>query len=192
MREAELILASASPRRAELLAQVGVRFTVQPADIDESPAESESAEDYVRRMAREKAEAVVHNGETALPVLAADTSVVVNGEILGKPGDRDEARRMLGRLSDRCHEVLTAVCLMWQGRQYESLSRSEVCFGPLDDGQISQYLATGEADDKAGAYGIQGHAAAFVRSMSGSYSGIVGLPLYETVNLLREARLENE
>ena len=181
-----LILASQSPRRAELLKQVGLAFVVQPADIDETPRAGEAPEDYVLRMAREKAGAIAASAPEDA-VLAADTSVVVDGDILGKPGDRREAAAMLRRLSDRRHQVISAVALQYRGAIHTTLVVSEVGFAALDEAVIADYLRSGEADDKAGAYGIQGRAAAFICHLAGSYSGVVGLPLYETVTLLREA-----
>lgn len=196
-----LILASASPRRAELLQQIGVEFTVRPAAIDEAPTSGEAAVDYVRRMAREKAEAVAAQLDSGLTVLGADTSVVIvasNGaeRILGKPQDRGHARQMLMALANRSHQVLSAVCMVrWQAgaiQHWQALSRSEVSFGPLAEAELDRYLASGEADDKAGAYGIQGRAAQFICHLSGSYSGVMGLPLFETVALMREAGVNYE
>ncbi|MGJ8687808.1 MAG: Maf family protein [Spongiibacteraceae bacterium] len=182
-----LILASKSPRRAELLRQIGEPFQVLVSDIDETPMPGETATDYVLRMAIEKAQAA----EVASPalVLAADTSVIVDGEIWGKPRDRDDAAAMLAGLSNRRHQVITAIALRDDINIATAVSYTEVEFSELDSATIDNYLASGEADDKAGAYGIQGLAAKFVCSLSGSYSGVVGLPLYETAALLRAARL---
>lgn len=178
-----LILASQSPRRAELLTQIGLSFSVCPADIDESPKPGEQANHYVLRMAEEKASALAGNGQCA--VLGADTAVIIDGKILGKPVDRNEAATMLRRLQGRCHQVYTAIALLYGGRCRSELVVTEVQFAPLEAAQIADYLASGEADDKAGGYGIQGRAGAFVSSLSGSYSAVVGLPLCETVAMLR-------
>ncbi len=183
-----VILASQSPRRRELLEQIGVGFKVIAADIDESPMAKEDAAKYVQRMATEKALAVV-NRAAGVPVIAADTSVIVDGDILGKPESRLGAEAMLTRLSGRSHQVMTAVALYHDGRIRLKLSVTDVSFSDLSIAQIRAYLATGDADDKAGAYGIQGVAGQFVRHISGSYSGVMGLPLYETAALLRDAEI---
>lgn len=183
-----VILASQSPRRRELLEQIGVGFKVIAADIDESPMAKEDAAQYVQRMATEKALAVV-NRAAGVPVIAADTSVIVDGDILGKPESRLGAEAMLTRLSGRSHQVMTAVALYHDGRIRLKLSVTDVSFSDLSIAQIRAYLATGDADDKAGAYGIQGVAGQFVRHISGSYSGVMGLPLYETAALLRDAEI---
>lgn len=179
-----LLLASASPRRAELLDQLGLRYRVQPADIDETPRDNEQATAYVARMADEKAAALwpIHAGDI---VLAADTAIAVDGEILGKPRSRDEAGAMLSRLSGRSHQVITSVAAHDQCRQLSEQVVTTVWFAALNDASIEAYIATGEADDKAGSYGIQGRGAQFVQRIDGSYSGVVGLPLFETASLLR-------
>jgi septum formation protein len=181
-----LILASASPRRAELLRAAGIQFDVLPADVDESVLPDESAEQHVRRLAEAKACAVLPHADDR-PVLAADTVVVVAGEILGKPANERDARRMLRLLSGRSHDVMTGVCFVRHegGRQKEeggSLSASEVAvttveFGALTDAEIDWYVASGEPRDKAGAYAIQGLASRFVTRIDGSYSNVVGLPV---------------
>lgn len=180
-----LVLASASPRRRELLAQVGVACAVHPVDVDERVLPGEAPEAYVRRLALEKARACQAVAGTDAVFLGADTAVVLDGEILGKPRDFDAARRMLGRLSGREHLVLTAVALVTATREAARTSTSRVAFGDISAAAIAAYWQTGEPADKAGAYGIQGRAAAFVRHVAGSYSGVVGLPLFETVELLR-------
>ncbi len=182
----ELVLASASPRRRELLAGLGVMFTVCPADIDETPRASEPVECFVARMAREKAGAVLGRG-LAGPVLAADTIVVCDELALGKPRDRADALAMLERLSGRWHRVLSAVCLAVGGEIHEALTKTEVRFRPLACGEAAAYWATGEPCDKAGAYAIQGLGGCLVQEIRGSYSGVVGLPLAETLGLLRDA-----
>jgi septum formation protein len=175
-----LILASASPRRAELLAAAGIPFDVRPARIDESVRSGEDAAAYASRVAAEKAQAV-HAHSDSRPVLAADTVVVIDGQILGKPANVDDAKRMLQLLSGRTHEVLTAVVLInGPGRAFLSQTGVEVTrveFAPLDRGEIDWYVATGEPLDKAGGYAIQGLASRFVRRIEGSYSNVVGLPV---------------
>ncbi len=183
-----LYLASGSPRRAELLAQIGVPFTVLKApDIDETVNAGEPSRDYVARMAREKAAAGRANAPGPEPVLGADTAVVLDDRVLGKPGDDGQALAMLRDLQGREHRVLCAVCLIAGGEQRVALSDTRVRLRALDEARLRAYVATGEGRDKAGAYGIQGLGAALVASLSGSYSGVVGLPLEETVPLLEWA-----
>jgi septum formation protein len=179
-------LASVSPRRHELLAQIGVPHSVVAADIDETAMPGEAPRDYVVRMARQKALTVRERGER-LAVLAADTTVVLDNIIYGKPRDRDDGIAMLGRLSGRTHEVLTAVALAQSSDVILRLSVSTVCFRGLTPQECAAYWETGEPRDKAGGYAIQGAAAVFVESLSGSYSGVMGLPLFETAELLRAA-----
>ena len=179
-------LASVSPRRRELLTQIGVPHTIVGADIDESVRSGEAPRDYVLRMARQKALTVRERGET-LPVLAADTTVVLDNNIFGKPHDRDDGLAMLGRLSGRTHEVLTAVALANPRDVTLRLSVSTVRFRGLSPQECAAYWDTGEPCDKAGGYAIQGAAAVFIESLSGSYSGVMGLPLFETGELLRAA-----
>ena len=190
-----IYLASRSPRRRELLLQIGVAFDellaheMHGADVDETPHAGEPPAAYVMRIACAKAalgwHQVVTRGLEARPLLAADTAVVLDGEILGKPSDSGHARDMLGRLSGQAHEVLTAVAVTLEGRTQTALSVSTVEFRKLEGAEIAAYVATGEPLDKAGAYAIQGHAATFVRVLDGSYSGIMGLPLVATAELLR-------
>jgi septum formation protein len=182
-------LASASPRRSELLRQLGVPFTVRAAAIDEALSAGEQPEAYVVRLAAAKAEAVWAAVADARPVLGADTAVVLDGEVLGKPATAAEAAAMLERLSGRTHRVLTGVALRHAGGLDTRLSESEVRFRATTAGERRAYCATGEPFDKAGGYGIQGHAAVFVESLRGSYSGVVGLPLYETAQLLARCGL---
>ena len=181
-----LILASSSPRRADLLQQIGLRFTVRAANIDESVLPGEAPNAYVARMAIAKGREVSRLCAADDCVLAADTAVIVDGRILGKPSSRGDAALMLRRLSGRSHEVMTAVSVHYGEALRVAISRTEVFFASLSDAEINNYLNTGEADDKAGGYGIQGHAACFVQRIHGSYSGVVGLPLYETVDLLKQ------
>ncbi len=183
-----LYLASASPRRRELLAQIGIGFLPLPQAVDESLRQGESAENYVQRVAGDKARAGWQDSRRLLdlPVLAADTSVVCDGEVLGKPGSWQEARDMLLRLSGRSHRVLTAVALRWNERQLVELVATEVNFRPLLPAEVDAYWHSGEPRDKAGAYGIQGLGALFVSGIVGSYSNVVGLPLFETARLLEQ------
>jgi len=184
----QIALASRSPRRRELLAQIGVRHRVVDVDVDESPRPAEVPAEYVLRLALAKARA--GSGRAAgLPVLGADTAVVVDDAILGKPADREEAMAMLGRLSGREHRVLTAIALVG-GREATRLSVSHVRFRAVGPDEAAAYWATGEPADKAGAYAIQGLGALFVESLSGSYSGVMGLPLFETAELLRHAGID--
>ena len=189
-----IYLASRSPRRRELLAQIGVEHRVIEADVDETPRVGEAPRDYVVRLARAKAEAgwrtVVAQGLEPAPVLAADTTVALGNDILAKPVDRADAAAMLARLSGRRHEVFTGIALRLGERAESTLSASEVAFAELDTKEIRAYVDSGEADDKAGAYGIQGRAGAFVAELHGSYSGVMGLPLHETARLLKAFRDE--
>lgn len=188
----QLYLASASPRRRELLAQIGLRFRVLPQEVDEGRHADEAPEAYVRRLAREKAAAGRRAlpAESRIPVLGADTIVVCGERILGKPGDREEGLAMLALLSGRRHRVLTAVALENAHQTAEELSASTVEFRALEAGEIRAYWDTGEPRDKAGAYAVQGLAALFIRSLEGSYSGVMGLPLFETAALLRRFGLD--
>lgn len=182
-----LLLASASPRRRELLAQIGVIPEVWPADIDEAVRPGEVPVDYVLRLARGKAEAVWAASGGRCPVLAADTSVVCGPDILGKPADKAALVGMLTRLASRPHEVLTAVALRSATGLRTALSTSEVTFRPLKRDEIERYWETGEPVDKAGGYAVQGLGAIFISRLQGSYSGVMGLPLYETAQLLQAA-----
>ena len=184
--EALLCLASISPRRHELLTQLGVPHSVRAADIDESLHRGEAPRRYVARMARAKAHAIAARGEP-LPVLAADTTVVLDGEIFAKPADRAQGLAMLGRLSGRRHLVLTAVALAWGGVTRLRLSASTVTFRVIAPSEAAAYWETGEPRDKAGGYGIQGYGAAFIRHIRGSHSGVMGLPLKQTADLMRAA-----
>ena len=181
-----LCLASASPRRRELLAQLGVPHVLAVPDIDETVLAGEPAADYVVRMARAKA-GIAHPDGEGLPVLAADTTVVIEERICGKPADAEEGIAMLLRLSGRSHEVLTAVALAVRGEVNHRLSRSEVRFRHLSLTEATAYWNSGEPRDKAGSYAVQGHGAVFVEHLSGSYSGVMGLPLFETAELLAAA-----
>jgi septum formation protein len=191
-----IYLASRSPRRRELLKQIGVSFEIvlfredarRGVDVDESPQAGEDAAAYVLRVAQSKAQAanlrLMQRRLPAYPVLAADTTVVVDQRILGKPANEAEAAQMLTELAGRTHQVLTAVAVGRYERLETRLSVTAVDFAPLSAAQIRNYVATGEPLDKAGAYAIQGRGGAFVRHLSGSYTGVMGLPLHETAELL--------
>lgn len=181
-----IVLASGSPRRAQLLDQIGIRYRLLPVDIDESMRPSEPAEGFARRLAREKAEAGYAAASLDRPALGADTVVVCDGRALGKPAGRDEALEMLRLLSGREHQVLSAVALVQDARCELRLSKSRVWFRTLEEAELVAYWASGEPVDKAGGYAIQGLGAMFVECLEGSYSGVMGLPLYETAALLRE------
>jgi septum formation protein len=181
----ELILASASPRRRELLAQLDVSFTVVPTDTDESVLPDEDPEAYVQRMALDKAAAGLQTVQRAACVLGADTAVITGGNILGKPRDREDALQMLQMLSGQTHQVLSGVALMDSVQVHTVLSVTEVTFGVITPAAAAAYWDTGEPVDKAGSYAIQGRGVVFVKHIAGSYSGVVGLPLFETAELLR-------
>jgi septum formation protein len=195
----KIYLASKSPRRRELLRQIGVEFELlllrdqspRGPEVSEEVRPGEKAEDYVTRVTREKAEYASSTMSwrrlPVRPVLAADTTVVIDGRILGKPADAAEATEMLKALSGRTHRVLTSVAVHRDEDTWQATQVSEVTFGELSDEMIRAYCATGEPYDKAGGYAIQGEAAVFIKNISGSYSGIMGLPLYETADLLRQA-----
>ncbi len=193
-----IYLASRSARRRELLRQIDVGFEMlllrenlpRGADIDETPHPGESADLYVRRVCLEKARCAWQRVEQRrlprMPVLAADTTVCIDGEILGKPGDTRDAARILKRLSGAEHRVLSGVAIIFEGRLESAVNESLVRFCELSEANIRSYVDSGEAMGKAGAYGIQGRAAAFIPSLRGSYSGVMGLPLFETMQLLEK------
>jgi septum formation protein len=195
-QDTHIYLTSASPRRRELLKQIGAHFEVlllrsspERRDVDETPLARELPEAYVRRLARAKAEAgalySVARRLPKFPVLAADTTVILDGRIMGKPAGTEEAEEMLKRLSGRTHQVLTAVAVAFGARCEVSVSTTTVEFRELAEQEIRHYIATGEPLDKAGAYAIQGRAAIFIARIEGSYSGVMGLPLFETTQLLK-------
>jgi septum formation protein len=202
MADQKIYLASKSPRRRELLRQIGVDFELlmlrdeagRHGAVSEVVLPGEAPEDYVSRIAREKA----HSGWNAVlwrklplrPVLAADTTVTLDGNILGKPANTDEAMRMLRSLSGRTHQVLTAVAVITNGELNEALQRSEVSFIDLSESNLRAYCALAEPYDKAGSYAVQGQAAQFIERIHGSYSGIMGLPIYETSQLLIQAGIK--
>lgn len=185
----QIILASASPRRKELLDQINVNYIVYPVDIDETPKQAEGAQDYVIRVAAEKSAACIKAVNSPLPVLAADTSVVIDGLILGKPENETHAAEMLNQLSGKTHCVYSAISLRTGGAlseqtHYQALSVTEVSFRHITSKEIKAYWQTSEPEGKAGGYAIQGIASIFVESIKGSFSGVVGLPLFETAELL--------
>lgn len=180
-----LVLASGSPRRRELLLGLGLSFTVRPADVDETPRQREDPAGYVVRLAEEKAAAITRPGEL---VLAADTTVVLDGEILGKPADVEDAHRMLGKIAGREHEVLSGVAL-WEasrGARAAALERTRVKMAPLSSEEICWYVETGEPMDKAGSYAVQGLGSMFVQEVFGSYTNVVGLPIPLTRRIFAE------
>ena len=185
----QIILASASPRRKELLDQIKVSYQVYPVDIDETPLHNEKPLAYVRRLAAEKSAACVAQLKTDKPVLAADTSVILGNVIMGKPQNQVEAIAMLSQLSGRTHQVYSAISL--RGREHsQAVSITEVKFRQLTQQEILDYWYTGEPLDKAGSYAIQGLGGMFVESIVGSFSGVVGLPLFETAQLLSKQGIE--
>ena len=183
-----LHLASQSPRRRQLLEQLGLRFGVLDVEVPEHRAPDEPAPDYVSRVAREKAGAGLMKGigSPGAVVLGADTEVVLDGQVFGKPGSKVDAAVMLRWLSGRTHQVISVVWLVSAAREAHAVSVSDVRFGPLSDEQIQAYVASGEPMGKAGGYAIQGRGGAFIEHLAGSYSGVMGLPLFETSRLLRE------
>ncbi|MHB1142534.1 MAG: Maf family protein [Sulfuricaulis sp.] len=191
-----IYLASASPRRQELLRQLGIEFDVMPSNILEVREAGEAPAQYVTRVARDKARRVAQQvkqrGLPAHPVLGADTEVVLDGEILGKPENATHGMDMLRRLAGRTHEVLSGVCVWHREKEYTSLSTSRVTFRPLTPAEIGQYWKSGEPLGKAGAYAIQGRAAAFITKLEGSYSGVMGLPLFELDGILRSIESETK
>lgn len=189
MLQPHLILASASPRRRELLDQIGIRYRVQTADIDESPLPGEPADALVQRLAQEKAYAVWQRSDKTLPVLGADTLGVLDDTLLVKPADFGSARDMLRHMSGRQHTIYSAVALFHAGGSEVALSRSTVNFRDISETEMEAYWEHGEPRDKAGAYAIQGLGAVFVERLEGSYSGVMGLPLFETAQLLAAAGL---
>ena len=183
-----LILASASPRRRELLTQAGYTFTVESADIDESERPNESPADYVRRLAEEKAQAIFarHTGENLI-VLGADTSVVCEGHVLAKPADAADAKRMLQHLSGRTHQVLTGIAAVTSAGTTSAVESTDVTFSEIPESELDLYCATTEPLDKAGAYGIQGYAARWIPRIDGDYFNVMGLPIARTVKLIESS-----
>lgn len=188
LSDVRVVLASGSPRRRQLLDLVGIRHEVQPSDTDETLLSGEIAEAYAERLARAKAASVAEKNPDAV-VIGADTIVVIDGIVLGKPQDVGDAERMLGMLSGRSHTVMTAVAVSHLGRIASSVEMVDVTFLPIDEEEIRAYVATGEPMDKAGAYGIQGYGATVVRRIDGDYFAVMGLSLVRLVALLREVGL---
>jgi septum formation protein len=182
-----IILASASPRRRELLAQIGVAFTVVTADIDETPLEGEDHRAYTLRLAEEKARVVLAKHPDSI-VIGADTTVTLNDELLGKPLDSTDAERMLTTLQGNAHEVSTGIAVLTAEQTLTAVETTRVFFSPMTTEEIRGYVATGEPMDKAGAYGIQGHAARWIPRIEGDYNNVVGLPLARLAALLKEVR----
>lgn len=186
----QIVLASASPRRRELLTQIGVTIRVAAADIEENPLEGEHPADFVIRMAREKAIEIMRRERTRVPVLGADTAVILEGRILGKPAGKQDAFAMLTSLSGRTHEVYSAVAVAVSETEiHDALNVSRVTFTELEPEWIESYIETGDPMDKAGAYGVQGKAAEKISRIEGSFYGVMGLPLFETAELLKRARV---
>ncbi len=186
----DIHLASSSPRRHEILTAMGLRFTAAGVDIDETRYEGEPVADMVVRLAIAKAAAARENLDQSLPIIGADTAVVIGDQVLGKPGSQDEAVQMLASLSGRSHTVLTGVALDYAGVVRTTTSLTDVRFREISPDEAQSYWQSGEPLDKAGAYAVQGVAGIFVEELSGSYSGVVGLPVFETAALLADAGLE--
>jgi septum formation protein len=183
-----LVLASASPRRRELLDAAGIAFDVDTANVDETRVAGEAPDAYVERLARLKARTVAVR-HPSRAVLGADTAVVIGDDVLGKPADAADAAAMLRRLSGRAHEVLTGIALVWQGRTHARVDRTVVYMSDLSDAEVAWYVASGEPMDKAGAYAIQGLASRFVTRIEGSYGTVVGLPVVSVLQLMAEANM---
>jgi len=194
MNKKPIYLASNSPRRWELLQNLGLDLLRLSSEIDETPQECEQADEYCLRIAKQKNQAAqavrIAENLAEYPILTADTTVSVDGKILGKPKDEQDAFAMLKMLSGRTHQVFTAVCISYQGKELECLHTSEVHFRELTDREIHAYIATGEPMDKAGAYGIQQFGGIFVERLSGSFTGVMGLPVFETAELLKQFDLQ--
>lgn len=194
MKQPQIYLASGSPRRWQLLEQLGLTLLPLNSDIDETPLPNEEAKSYCLRLAIAKNQRAQggekHRDFAKLPILTADTTVSIDGVILGKPRSEQHAYHMLKQLSGRTHQVFTAVCVSWQQQQLACVQTSEVTFKSLSDEEIWAYIATQEPMDKAGAYGIQGLGGTFVQHLSGSFTGVMGLPLYETADLLKQIGIE--
>ncbi len=184
----QIILASASPRRAELLDQVGISYEIESVDIDEDPRLNESAEDLVQRLAIEKSQAITN---AVKPVLGADTLGIIGDQLLVKPTDRDHSIKMLSAMSGNWHDILSAVAITYKENTTVHLNRNRVLFRKISQDEMIRYWETGEPQDKAGSYAIQGIAAMFIERIEGSYSGIMGLPLFETMQLLNDLGISN-
>ena len=185
----KILLASGSPRRREILTNLGFEVHTCTTNIDETPQPNESVDDYVKRMAVEKNQAAQSDSTRHIldvPILSADTVVALHNQILGKPKDVADAQRILTALSGCVHQVLTAVCVSYQEHEYACIQKNQVQFKSLTQDEIHAYIATGEPMDKAGAYGIQGLGGVFVANLSGSFTGVMGLPVFETMQLLQQ------
>lgn len=180
-----IILASASPRRYQLLQQIGLKANCQSADIDETPKPNELPQDYVSRLAKGKAQAIASNSEANAIVIGGDTIICFNGKLLGKPQNFEQAKHYWQMLSGQTHQVYSAMAVLFKGHYYPSLSVSHVSFGPISQAQMQAYWQSGEPQDKAGAYGIQGQAAAWINRIEGNYSGIMGLDLAQLAKTLQ-------
>jgi septum formation protein len=185
-----LILASGSPRRKLLLEQLGISFEIDPPDVDESVVTGEAPEIYVTRLSEKKAQTIAEKHDSETVILAADTTVVLQGNILGKPESKEHGLQMLNKLSGTRHDVLTGVSICGGSRTETFCVRTEVTFRRLGEKEIAWYWETGEPQDKAGSYGLQGAGAAFVETLAGSYSNVIGLPLSETILILRDFSIE--
>jgi septum formation protein len=186
MNNIKVILASQSPRRKQLLEQIGIFPVCMPVDIDETKKKSETPLEYCKRLSQEKAQTGWQKSDKNAMVLGSDTIVVLQGKTLGKPKDKEDAFHMLEMLSNTTHQVITAVSIVFDNNKKTIISISDVEFRALNADEINDYISSNEPMDKAGSYGIQGLAAQFIKNISGSYSGIMGLPLYETAELIRE------
>lgn len=186
MNQSKIILASASPRRAELLRAAGINFDIRVANVDETPLSNEWPHDYVLRLAQDKATAVANLSGADAIILGADTTVVYNNEILGKPIDNADARQMLSKLSGDWHEVITGVCLRRAGQVLAEAEITRVKFAPLSQAEIEWYVATQEPHDKAGSYAIQGYGSRFIERIEGNYSNVVGLPVQLVYRMLSQ------
>ena len=185
-----IYLASKSPRRAELLEQIDISFTLLEVDVPEVREVNESAEDFVQRLALDKARAGWQRSDKSCPVLGADTIVVLGGDILGKPASPTDAEAMLLSLSGKQHTVMTAIAMVNAEKERIRLNCSQVLFREISETEIKNYVSSGEPLDKAGSYAVQGRAAVFIERLEGSYSGVMGLPLFETADLLREFTIQ--
>lgn len=190
MSQQQIYLASKSPRRAELLTQIGISFERLDVEVPEVARENEAAQDFVQRLALDKARAGWQHSDKCCPVLGADTIVVLNDNILGKPTSADDAESMLADLSGKQHTVMTAMAMVASEKEAIRLNCSQVRFRKISDIERKKYVASGEPLDKAGAYAIQGQAAVFIEHLEGSYSGVMGLALFETADLLREFTIQ--
>lgn len=186
-----IVLASSSPRRFNILSNLGFKVQIFASEINEAAKPHETAEQYVLRMAIEKNQAAnIPTTYQHLPIISADTVVALDNHILGKPKSKQHAAHILAMLSDKTHQVMTAVCVHYKTQQFSLVQHNHVTFKTLSEQEIQAYIATGESMDKAGAYGIQGIASVFVKHLSGSFTGVMGLPIYETMQLLQQCHIQ--